>query len=67
MAARSGRCGPAGIDWPILGNEAAMSIEVYKINKYRKIEGQWLQSEMRLEIFFLTPYEEGWHKTRMMS
>jgi len=44
-----------------------MSIEVYKINKYRKIEGQWLQSEMRLEIFFLTPYEEGWHKTRMMS
>jgi len=35
-------------------------------DKYRKIDGQWLQSDMRLEIFFLTPYEEGWHKTRMM-
>jgi len=24
-------------------------------------------SEMRLELFFMTPYEQGWHKLKMMK
>lgn len=36
-------------------------------DRYRKIDGRWLMSEMRLELFFMTPYEDGWHKVRMLK
>jgi hypothetical protein len=36
-------------------------------DKYRKVKGKWLMSEMRLELFFMTPYEEGWHKLKIMK
>lgn len=36
-------------------------------DKYRKVDGEWLMSEMRLQLFFMTPYEQGWHKLRILK
>jgi ketosteroid isomerase-like protein len=36
-------------------------------DKYRKINGQWLMSEMKLDLFFMTPYEDGWHKIKILK
>jgi|GEM_PF-5974273 len=36
-------------------------------DKYRKVNGEWLISEMKLEIFFMTSYEQGWHKMKSLS
>ena len=32
--------------------------------KYEKVNGEWLISELKLTGIFRTPYEEGWHKVR---
>lgn len=34
-------------------------------DEYVKINGQWLQSYMKVTIFFLTPYDQGWAKKRL--
>ncbi|MCL4368565.1 MAG: nuclear transport factor 2 family protein [Actinobacteria bacterium] len=35
-----------------------------ELDQYRKVNGEWLQTEMILKNFFITPYEEGWHKVK---
>ena len=32
---------------------------------YVKVNGQWLQTYMKVTIFFLTPYDQGWVKKRL--
>ncbi len=32
---------------------------------YLKVDGQWLQSYMKVTISFLTPYDQGWAKKRL--
>jgi len=32
--------------------------------EYRKVNGHWLISALKLTSIFRTPYEEGWHKVR---
>lgn len=34
-------------------------------DKYKKIDGQWLISEMKLTTHFQSPLAEGWHKITM--
>jgi nuclear transport factor 2 (NTF2) superfamily protein len=36
-------------------------------DQYEKINNCWLQKEMRLKLLFLTPYEEGWHKKKIID
>lgn len=31
-------------------------------DEYLKVNGQWLQTYMKVTIFFLTPYDQGWEK-----
>ena len=33
----------------------------------KKVNGEWLISRMALTFHFLTPYEDGWVKTRMVT
>jgi hypothetical protein len=35
--------------------------------EYRKINGQWYWKSMTARFDFITPFEEGWVKTRMVS
>jgi len=39
----------------------------YEDDEYMKIDGQWLQSRMRLTLLFLTPYDQGWVKKRIVD
>ncbi len=34
----------------------------YQEDEYRRLDGQWLHSRMRLQVVFLAPYERGWVK-----
>lgn len=34
-------------------------------DEYIKVNGQWLQSYMKVTIFFLTTYDQGWAKRRL--
>ncbi len=34
-------------------------------DEYININGQWLQTYMKVAIFFLTPYDQGWAKKRL--
>lgn len=46
---------------------SAVWISGLEYDKYRKVDGEWLMSEMRLKLFFMTPYEQGWHKVRILK
>ena len=46
---------------------AGVWISGLEYDKYRKVNGKWLMSEMRLKLFFMTPYEQGWHKIKIMK
>jgi len=48
------------------GNKAAW-VAAFEDDKYEKINGRWWQKEMKLTLLFMTPYEEGWHKKRLMD
>ena len=48
------------------GNNAVW-VSGLEYDKYRKVDGVWLMSEMRLKLFFMTPYEQGWHKTPFLE
>lgn len=48
------------------GNEAVF-LAGYENDKYVKIDGRWWNSEMKLDLCFMTPYEKGWHKERIAS
>lgn len=48
------------------GNKAVW-LAGLEFDKYRKQDGRWWKTEMRLELFFLTPYEEGWHKVKIVK
>jgi len=48
------------------GNKAVW-LAAFEDDKYEKIDGRWWQSEMKLRLNFMTPYEEGWHKTRVVK
>lgn len=45
----------------------AVWISGLEYDKYRKVNGEWLMSEMKLKLFFMTPYEQGWHKIRVLK
>jgi hypothetical protein len=34
-------------------------------DEYAKIHDQWLQTSMKVTIYFLTPYDQGWTKRRL--
>jgi len=36
-------------------------------DKYRKVNGKWLMSEMKLKLFIMAPYAEGWGKVRIVK
>ena len=36
-------------------------------DKYEKVNGKWLMSEVKVTIIFQTPYEEGWHRRRFVD
>jgi hypothetical protein len=36
-------------------------------DKYRKVNGKWLMSEMKLKLFIMAPYAEGWEKVRIVK
>jgi hypothetical protein len=38
-----------------------------EFDKYRKVNGQWLMSEMKLKLFIMAPYAEGWGKVRIVK
>ena len=39
----------------------------FEDDDYIKINGQWLQSHMKLTINFLTPYDQGWVKKKIIT
>ena len=39
----------------------------FEDDEYVKINGRWLQSHMKLTLLFLTPYDQGWVKRRMIG
>jgi hypothetical protein len=36
-------------------------------NRYRKVDGQWLFSQVQVKVAFMTPYETGWVQERVVS
>jgi hypothetical protein len=36
-------------------------------NEFRRVDGQWLLSHMRVHNFFTTPFDQGWVKTPHMQ
>lgn len=36
-------------------------------DRYRKVGGQWYFSHVKLDLAFLTPYESGWVKEKIMG
>jgi hypothetical protein len=50
-----------------LKGAGAVWIAGLEYDKYRKVNGKWLMSEMRLKLFILSPYEKGWGKVRIMK
>jgi hypothetical protein len=45
----------------------AVWISGLEYDKYRKVDGEWLMSGMKLKLFFMTPYEQGWHKIKILA
>lgn len=39
----------------------------FEDDEYVKVNGQWLQSHMKVTIHFLTPYKQGWVKKRLID
>lgn len=55
----SGRC----YLWePLTMNGRACWSAVTYDERYRRVQEAWYFSEMKLQVHFLTPYEEGWAK-----
>ena len=50
-----------------LKGAGAVWIAGLEYDKYRKVNGKGLMSEMRLKLFILSPYEKGWGKVRIMK
>ena len=50
-----------------LADGTAIWISGLEFDEYRKVDGEWLISGMKLELFFMTPYEEGWHKVKILK
>ncbi len=49
-----------------LGDGKAIWLAGREDEVYQKVNGQWLFKEIKLKIFFATPFEEGWHKNPMV-
>jgi len=52
---------------PATMNGRAVWIAVTYNDRYRKVGGQWLFSQVKLTMAFMTPYETGWVKERVVS
>jgi len=50
-----------------LKGAGAMWIAGLEFDKYRKVNGKWLMSEMRLKLFIMSPYDKGWEKVRILK
>lgn len=37
------------------------------VDEYKKMDGQWLMSSVKIQHFYRSPYEGGWAKERNMS
>lgn len=44
----------------------ALWISGLEEDKYEKVNGEWLMSEVKVVVIFQTPFEEGWHKRRFL-
>ena len=58
--------------WYFLGTDTlkdniALWIAAFQDDKYERIDGRWWQKELKLTLLFQTPYEEGWHKKRILD
>jgi len=45
----------------------AVWLSAYEDDDYIRINGQWLQSHMKLTVNFFTPYEEGWVRKKIIT
>ena len=45
----------------------AIWMSVFYNDEYVKMDGKWLAKYMKVSCFFLTPYEEGWAKQRLLD
>jgi hypothetical protein len=48
-------------------NGRAVWIAATYHDRYRKVGGQWLFSQMQVNVAFVTPYETGWVQERVVS
>jgi hypothetical protein len=47
-------------------NQAYISSAFYN-DEYKKIDGRWFISKVKIKRYFLSPYEEGWGKVRVFK
>jgi len=52
---------------PATMNGRAVWIAATYNDRYRKVGGQWLFSHVKINLAFITPYETGWVKERVLS
>lgn len=51
---------------PATLNGRAVWIAATYNDRYRKVDGRWLYSHLKLNVAFVTPYESGWVKERVV-
>jgi hypothetical protein len=49
------------------GDGKALWSSGYEDEKYERVNGEWLISELKLTTNFRTTFEEGWHKKRFFD
>jgi hypothetical protein len=52
---------------PATMNGRAVWLAATYNNRYRKVGGQWLFSQVKVNVAFMTPYETGWVQERVVS
>lgn len=50
-----------------LTNGPAVWLAGIEHDEYQKVAGEWLISKIRLEVLFMTPFDEGWQKIRLIE
>jgi hypothetical protein len=53
--------------WDLLAPSTSVDGEAFWMSgfeedEYRRVDGMWLHSHMRLSVVFIAPYEKGWSK-----
>ena len=50
-----------------LTDNTAVWISGFEDDEYVKIDGQWLVSYMKITLLFLSPYDQGWVKKKLID